>query len=379
MYFWSAVSAVAGALRRKVWIDERMFKWYANMYLILVAPPGIVSKSTTAELSMDILRQVPGIQFGPSVVTWQSLVQTFGKSAEQFEHSDGTWEVQSPLTVVSSEFGNLLDPNDKQMVDILVHLWDGRSFQKATKGSGNDDVQNPWLNIIACTTPDWIAGNFPEYAIGGGFTSRCLFVYAGEKANYVAYPSLVVPGSYAAQREALVSDLCHISEAIAGPFSLSSDARAWGAEWYERHYKVDATQMDSSRFGGYAARKQTHVHKLAMVLSASRRDDRIIDLDTLQTSVAMVTGLEAEMQMVFAKIGMSKESVQIDRFVLWVERQGAVSMASALRFMQAHFPFRRDFNDIIATCIGAGQLHLKETASGTAVAAGPETRGIAPA
>ena len=48
MYFWSGVAAIAGVLRRKVWIDQAYFKWHCNMYIVLVAPPGIVSKSTTA-------------------------------------------------------------------------------------------------------------------------------------------------------------------------------------------------------------------------------------------------------------------------------------------------------------------------------------------
>ena len=34
------------ALRRKVWIDQAYFKWFPNFYILLVAPPGIVSKST---------------------------------------------------------------------------------------------------------------------------------------------------------------------------------------------------------------------------------------------------------------------------------------------------------------------------------------------
>jgi hypothetical protein len=77
------------------------------------------------------------------------------------------------------------------MVDLLVSLWDGKqgAFEKKTKGSGSDSVENPWINLIACTTPAWIAGNFPEYMIGGGFTSRCIFVYAEKKAKLVAYPS----------------------------------------------------------------------------------------------------------------------------------------------------------------------------------------------
>jgi hypothetical protein len=85
MYFWTGVSTLAGALRRRVWIDQFYFQWYCNMYVILVAPPGVVSKTTTADVGMNLLRQVPGIGFGPSVVTWQALVQGFAQAAETFE------------------------------------------------------------------------------------------------------------------------------------------------------------------------------------------------------------------------------------------------------------------------------------------------------
>ena len=33
-HFWSAVSAIAGALRRQVWIDQRQFQWTPNMYIV---------------------------------------------------------------------------------------------------------------------------------------------------------------------------------------------------------------------------------------------------------------------------------------------------------------------------------------------------------
>mgnify|MGYP001584454575 FL=1 len=50
MHFWSAVSAMAGALRRKVWFDQIRFKWYCSFYIVFVADPGIATKSTTADL-----------------------------------------------------------------------------------------------------------------------------------------------------------------------------------------------------------------------------------------------------------------------------------------------------------------------------------------
>jgi len=82
MHFWTGVSTLAGALRRKVWVDMGYFKWFPNFYIILVAPPGIVSKSTTAGIGMSLLRQVPDIQFGPDVITWQALVQSFAESTK---------------------------------------------------------------------------------------------------------------------------------------------------------------------------------------------------------------------------------------------------------------------------------------------------------
>src|SRR5881392_954145 len=111
MYFWVGVSAIAGALRRKVWIDQAYFKWYPNFYIILVAPPGIVSKSTTAGLAMQLLRRVPGINFGPDVVTWQALVGSFQEASEMFPYGDD-YLPMCALTIESSEFGNLLNPAD---------------------------------------------------------------------------------------------------------------------------------------------------------------------------------------------------------------------------------------------------------------------------
>lgn len=370
MHFWCAVSAIAGALRRKVWIDQAYFRWHCNMYICLVAPPGIVSKSTTASIAMGLLRKVPGIKFGPDVVTWPALVSAFADSTEGFEY-DGNIHAMSALTLESSEFGNLLNPQDKEMVDLLVSLWDGKqgSFEKHTKHSGKDSVENPWINLIACTTPAWIAGNFPEYMIGGGFTSRTIFVYADQKAKYVAYPGLQVPSNLAVHAERLVEDLTAISQ-ITGEYKLTPAAVAWGEEWYHRHYTTRAANLDPERFGGYIARKQTHIHKLAMVLAASSGDAMEITTEHLAVAHSMITDLEPDMQFVFSKIGRSDVSLYTERLVTFVHSKGKVAYSEAYRHVHSFFPSMRDFDDVIAGCVRAGYIKLLQSSGEMLMVAG---------
>lgn len=363
VYFWVAASTLAGALRRRVWIDQQYFQWFPNLYVILVAPPGIISKSTTADLGMSLLREVRGVRFGPSVVTWQALVQALGASTETFEWA-GAQHPMSAMTISSSEFGNLLDPDDKNMVDALVNLWDGKSFDKHTKNNGSDSVINPWLNIIACTTPEWIAGSFPEYMIGGGFTSRCVLVYADKKERYVAYPSQVVSPHLRGMRQALIEDLTWISTKLCGPYQIMPDAMEWGTQWYRQHYEKDAKHLDPSKYGGYVARKQTHIHKLAMILAASVRDELVITKEDLQTALVLVTQLEEAMPKVFDKIGQQRETVHMDRMIRHIQLSGELPMQQLYRMFAAQFPKAGEFEEIMKMIIKSGHATMEQRADG---------------
>ena len=361
MRFWCGVSAVAGALRRKVWIDQAYFKWYANFYIVLVAPPGVVSKSTTSATAMSLLKKVPGIQFGPDIVTWPALVMSFADSAETFEYPPGVHNVMSAMTLESSEFGNLLNPQDREMVDLYVTLWDGKqgAMRKETKTSGNDEVLNPWINIIACTTPSWIAGSFPEYMIGGGFTSRCIFIYAEKKAKRVSYPSRVVPKDLHRMEADLVSDLGRIAR-LTGEYRLTEEAFEWGDAWYNRHNDHPPVHLNDDRFGGYLARKQTHIHKLAMIIAASQSDALWITAEHLAIAERMVSDLEPDMAQVFAKIGRSDDSMHSERLLNYIKQSGKVEWEVAFRHVHKYFPGIRDYEDIVSGLVRSGLVCMSQ-------------------
>lgn len=356
MHFWTGVSTVAGALRRRVWIDQHYFQWIPNFYIILVAPPGIVAKSTTADIGHSLLREVPGIHFGPNIVTWQALPPAFLQAAEQFQCGD-TFLPEAAITCTASELGNLLDPKDRSLVDLLTTLWDNRKgLTKATKMSGSEELVSPWINIIGCTTPHWLRDNVPAGVVGGGLTSRIIFVYAEKKEKLVALPGRVLPHSYNAVRERLVEDLTAISELV-GEYELEKASEVWIEEWYTKLWSSYNKDVEEA-LGNYVARKQTHLMKLAMVMSAAQRDERVILTDDLEVSLAMLNDIEQDMPMLFQWLGKSEAGLASQKLLELIRRKVVVPYEDAYRYVHSYFPDARDFEGILNGLIRSGYCAL---------------------
>ena len=359
-HFWTGVSVIAGALRRQVWIDMGYFQWVPNFYIIFVAPPGVVSKSTTANIGMNLLRDIDGVHFGPDAVTWQALVQSMGNSAEMVPMPDGTYMPMSAITIVSSEFGTFLNPHDREMIDALTHLWDGQvsEFKKDTKTQGSDKIVNPWINLLAATTPAWIAGNFPEYMVGGGFTSRCILVYADKKRKLVPYPADELPPDFEDRRKKLIHDL-EIISTIRGPYILSKEAKEFGENWYRKHWDNPPKHLQEEAFGGYVARKQTHIHKLAIVLAAAQRSERIILPEDLDAADQLVTELEQDMTRVFGGIGRTQEVRFSGELIEALERYGKpISNNNLYRLLFRRMTYN-DYELAIKSAVQAGHIIIQ--------------------
>lgn len=324
-HFWTGVSTIAGALRRRVWIQEDIFQWVPNFYIILVGPAGAVKKSTTTRLGMRILERIKAIRFGPESFTWQALTVGLQNAVEvmKLPTPNGAGETKhemSCLTIEASELGTLLHPQNDELNSVLIDIWDGKlkTWTHSTRTTGDIIIQNPWLNIIGCTTPTWLRQNFPDYMIGGGLTSRIIFVYGDRPRRFVAYPSReIVREEYAATEQRLFEDLCQIAT-MGGVYTLTEEAYEWGTAWYATRRLERPPHLASSRYDSYLARKQTHMHKLAMILAAAKRPQLRIEAQDLIEAEKMLTSIEPDMIKVFESIGIVDESRHIHEIVSYV-------------------------------------------------------------
>lgn len=363
MRSWAGISAIASVLRRKVWIDQDQFIWTPGLYIVFVGPPGVITKSTTTDLSTSLLRELPAgiVRFGPNNITWQALATSFAAASEMFQFplNSGEFHPMSAVTLVSRELGSLLNPRDQDLVNLFIELYDGaKVYEKVTKMSGTDVIECPWINLLGATTPSWIADNVPRSALGGGLISRCIFLYGDEKEKFVAYPKDAIKNAatHAAVRKALISDLEHIATTLLGPYELTPAAKAWGTQWYEQLWRDAKSHYSDDKLMGYIARKQTHMHKLSMILCAVYKDEQIIEVEDLQLADRMLAATEGSLDKVFAQIGRTEQSAAASKFIAMIQARGAVLYEEAYRLVYAHFPDMRDFEGILAGAIKSGQL-----------------------
>lgn len=314
MHFWTGVSTIAGAIRRRVWIDEKIFQITPNFYIILVAPPGVATKSTTVRLGMNLLREVPGVHFGPQEMSWQSIIDRFEKATEHLELGPNKTIPMSCLTFAITELGTFLKTDDAGFMNFITGIWDGQQepWDRQTRKDGVMEVKNPWVNLIGATTPSWLKTSFPESMVGGGLTSRILFVYAEKKRRLIAYPSdVVLESDYDEFRKKLIEDLIRMS-LLKGEYKLSPQAKEWGRAWYEDLWTNRPEHMASERYNVYLARKQTHLHKLALVLTCAQSDIPVVELKAMQDSDLILRGVENDMARVFESIGLADSAIKLN-------------------------------------------------------------------
>lgn len=319
MMYWVGVSTLAGALQRKVYMDQDLFHWNTNFYVLLVGPPGAVKKSTSAGAGTKLLRKA-GIDLGPQSITWQRLLESMAEEYHADAIVDGQPFRHSSITLSISEFGNFFKPMDQDQVDMLTDLWDGKpeSFRRETKTAGKADLENPWINLIGCTTPKWVTKNFPADMIETGFGSRPIYVYVEKPEKRVAYPKRQAPMT-PERKEAeaqLVEDLRVMSE-YAGIMELTEEGYEWGEKWY-KEFEEEQDRLGPGLEHDFRVRLQTHLHKLAMVISCSDGDFPNVTEVHLQKADAVLRDLVKDAKQIFNFVGqnpITSASLEIEKIL----------------------------------------------------------------
>lgn len=288
-----ALFTLSSALRRHVKVSKKYFgAWdsYPNMYIIFVADPGIVTKSTSIRFVTDLLNELPHVTRSPSSLTTATLVEKLSTSPD------------CTLSCIISEFGLMME-RQPALYTMYTDLYDcGDTYTEATMVRGDKAIIRPCINLLSATTPDWISDNMSANALNGGFGSRTIFIKETAPRNpRLFYDPPDDLGKYDKLRSDLISDLNHISEFVEGDFQFTSEAKAW----YENMFQESLSDKGGlvTRLKGWKSRRFDYITKFAMLMTVAVTDELVIHEPIIQDAVKLLKFFEQRMTPVFKSIG----------------------------------------------------------------------------
>jgi energy-coupling factor transporter ATP-binding protein EcfA2 len=312
---WAGISTIASALQRKVRVDLGLsLTFYPNLYVVLVGPSA-TGKGTVMKFASDIIEQVPSIRLSAQATSLQALIRRMKETnLTDIDLATGEQQYHSSLTIFSTEFTVFLGYHNKELIAALCEWYDCHSrWSYETIARKKEEVIGVWVNIFAGTTPDSIQASLPIESIGGGLTSRIIFVVEERRGKLVIIPTKTEEEIILQQ--ALVNDLEMISM-LSGRLQYTKDFIDFYTKWCQD--AASNPPFYDKKFDGYCGRRRKHLLTLSMVCSASRSDDMIMSVDDIKRAAYLLTEVEMKMGTVFKGMGRSDISALINDAIVFV-------------------------------------------------------------
>lgn len=324
---WTAVTVIAAALGRRVWMDRGYYTLYPNLYTILVSASGVGMKTTAIKIGVDTLlsKACPDLTIMRGSLTIGYLADWMAQAAAK--HPKGNAEV----TIFCEEFKVFAKGlyADSGLIENLTKLYDGGSWDYMTKGRGTYIIEHPCINLLAASTPEWLTTGSASDFIGGGFSSRIVPVSLLKDEKSIAWPDKTQVAKDL--EDGLLRDLETIGR-LEGQFLVTQEAKAFFEDWYKNR---DKYKMSDQRMSGYYSKKHDLVLKVSMILSLSLNDDLVVTDDHIQSALKLLGNLETNIPYAFQGVAWGEAAKFQDKVLTKIKAEGEIGYKDLLR----HFHF----------------------------------------
>lgn len=313
---WCAISCIASALQRKVRYKLGLsLTVNTNFYIVLVGPSA-TGKGTAMAFAEDIITQIPSIRLSAQATSLQALIRRMKETnLTDVDIETGQQLFHSSMTIFSNEFTVFLGYKNNELISTLCDWFDCKErWTYDTIKRDKEEIVGVWVNLLAGTTPDNIQSALPLEAIGGGLTSRIIFVNEEKRDKLVVFPGMTE--AQIQLQQMLIRDLEQVS-LMAGEYRATQGALGYYHDWC---VNADGNPpFQDKKFDGYLGRRRKHLLSLAMVCAAAKRNDLIIYEDDIARASTLLLEVENKMGTIFRGIGKSDISSLFNDAILFFE------------------------------------------------------------
>jgi hypothetical protein len=330
-HLWAGVSCIAAALQRKVYIRWGHSTIYPNNYIVLVGPSGRSRKGEAIGIARGLVESLKLPLIGEDN-SMESIILEMKNSVTTFkDKGNGNLTLQCAVSSFVEELSVFTGEQNKVFLSYLTNWYDSRDrWKRSTKHMGIDEIMGMCFNLLAATAPDWVPYILPREAIGGGFTSRCVFIVEASKSKIVADPNSIKQPDQL--RKDLAFDL-EVIHTLSGEMKFEDKAKKAYIEWYEdQEKKIEEGNppIPDPLFQGYLARRPMHLFKTMMAMSASRGGDMLLTFKDFKRALSMLEIAEKKMPRVFSGIGSARYAAETEMILQYIAAKRSVTKAELL-------------------------------------------------
>jgi hypothetical protein len=296
--WWTAASIISAATIRRVWVRWNYTPIYPNMFIMLIGPPGS-RKNRAIDFAREFTKELE-IPFSAEATSKEGLIYNMSKNTILQTMGDSIFDT-APMYLISGDFMSFYRTSKESMVEWLTDLFDTEQYEHGWKyevrSRDAEVIPKPYVNLLAGTTPSWMAQNFGEAFTEQGFSARTVFVYAHGPRQKIPRPR-ITPEMWD-MRVRLLADLRHINT-LYGELTVTPDAWDYFEKWY---LTESGNERADYRLAHYFTRKPLHLWKLATIISVSDSDSMRIEPVHFDTALQALNAVEPLMLRAFSSVG----------------------------------------------------------------------------
>jgi uncharacterized protein DUF3987 len=289
----------------------------------------------------------------PDTVTMPRMIQHMSE-CQQFT---STGIEITPYLIWAEELPSFLgmDAYKSGKLADLTTLFDcAPVWQSQTKNNGQYEIVNPYVCMLAGSTPSGIYDVMPPASVGQGFTSRVIFIWADEYTRRV--PIKPWTEDHIRMSAELANGIEQISK-IEGAFKFDMYAETMWSDYYM--FRPDPTkEYQDSRLQGFASRIPFYAMKLALLMKLSERTPgNVIEVHHIEKAVQLLEDVIKGLKSVYEEIAPSNVVRHYARVVKYMAEKGGIQIAhSDILKRFSRDLHRRDFAEVMGMLIEMGAV-----------------------
>lgn len=306
---WVALSLIAGALERSVWIVERGRITYPNLFTLLVGKPG-AGKSQAIRPAKPLLTGLAGRLRSGEFKVKEGIITQAGLCEEmQVTSKLPNNQPYSSVFVLAAEGSDsALKNHADDFRSTACAMYDCEELYEKTLKSKSYIIPNPVMNILGGATPEFLGSIVDQNSVMGGLASR--FTYVIAEANLPEESQIDQEGEALSGDlgKALVDDLFDIYN-LYGRFRFSKDSVAMYNEWW-KGYRRTFQAIESERVQSLLARKPMLLKKLIMLHSVAESSALKVTPEHMHKAIVDVEFVTRNVKSVISSAMMSNRDSQ---------------------------------------------------------------------